>query len=65
MHLLAVFVVSSLCAFVAWLCYCAVIDKRHAANPDNAAKVIGATGHAFPLGMRRARRARPSREPEA
>jgi hypothetical protein len=35
-------------AFVKWLRYCTHINESHQGRPDDAAKVIGASGDAFP-----------------
>jgi hypothetical protein len=52
----AVILTPVLVAFLAWLGYCLIIDKRHSGSPEKAALVIEATGRWFPMRLRSALR---------
>jgi hypothetical protein len=63
----AVLLTPALVAFLAWLGYCLIIDKRHSGSPEKAALVIDATGRWFPMRLRSAlrmeRMTKPARLP--
>jgi len=57
----AVLLTPAVVGFALWLWFCHTIDKRH--SPDDAAKVIAATGRWFPMRLRSAKQMEQTTEP--